>query len=387
MMPRPVRAGRLLRGALVALGWVVLVAAADLAAGALVGLVVDPRGDELVVGSAAAVQTVTAEEQVQVDVRSATPAMRDLPWAEDYWEEYFRVDYAYDPFLVGRAERAEGRYINVDRGVRRSYEPAATDTAPVVWFFGGSTMWGEGQRDEHTIPSEVTRLAEAAGAPITAVNFGSPGYTSWEAMLRFEQELAHRPAPDLAVFYDGTNDLRYQNIQLEAERGDPAPEHPAPHHVLSSGSPTPVPDEVEVEVRQPASGWERWERTSLVGRWLFAPAGAATDDPGPLVDEAEAQALQDRVIEVYGRAARLVRGLALDHDVPVVQTWQPISSGPVPGLYEGIPGRLPGVVDLSGSLEQVEDDAVYIDGGHTNELGARLVAEAMWPAVEQALGG
>ena len=41
-------------------------------------------------------------------------------------------------------------------------------------------------------------------------------------------------------------------------------------------------------------------------------------------------------------------------------------------------------LDLTDSLDQV-DEAVYDDWCHTNELGARTVATAMWPAIREAL--
>ena len=42
-------------------------------------------------------------------------------------------------------------------------------------------------------------------------------------------------------------------------------------------------------------------------------------------------------------------------------------------------------VDLTAALDGVDPESIFIDGGHTNERGARLVAEAMWPLIEQAL--
>ncbi len=48
------------------------------------------------------------------------------------------------------------RFVHVKNGVRASYAPrAGAATKPInVFFFGGSTMFGAYQRDEHTIPSQ-----------------------------------------------------------------------------------------------------------------------------------------------------------------------------------------------------------------------------------------
>ncbi|MEZ5178669.1 MAG: hypothetical protein R2746_10425 [Acidimicrobiales bacterium] len=34
-----------------------------------------------------------------------------------------------------------------------------------MWFLGGSTMFGIGQRDDHTIESGFVRIADEAGTP------------------------------------------------------------------------------------------------------------------------------------------------------------------------------------------------------------------------------
>ncbi|OWY59895.1 hypothetical protein B7486_72120, partial [cyanobacterium TDX16] len=73
-------------------GWIAIVLAADLSIGALVGVWVDPPRQEEVVASDWEPQ-VSAEQRVQIQVRSDTPAMRGAAWAEDYWEEYFEVEY------------------------------------------------------------------------------------------------------------------------------------------------------------------------------------------------------------------------------------------------------------------------------------------------------
>ena len=68
---------------------------------------------------------------------------------------------------AGRCPTSTGRYVNVEHGVRRSYEPPAGGSGRPrqVYFFGGSAMFGLFQRDEHTIPSEFARLAAARRHP------------------------------------------------------------------------------------------------------------------------------------------------------------------------------------------------------------------------------
>jgi lysophospholipase L1-like esterase len=66
--------------------------------------------------------------------------------------------------------------------------------------------------------------------------------------------------------------------------------------------------------------------------------------------------------------------LARRDDVPLHVYWQAQQQPWPEDLLAGLPAR---VTDLSGVFDEVEEP-IYIDGVHTNELGARLVAEALW---------
>ncbi len=63
-----------------------------------------------------------------------------------------------------------------------------------VWFFGASALFGDGQRDDHTIPSEFARLAEADGIPVEVRNYGRPGIAMWQELELFEQLVVDRAA-------------------------------------------------------------------------------------------------------------------------------------------------------------------------------------------------
>ena len=87
-----------------------------------------------------------------------------------------------------------------------------------VWFFGASALFGDGQRDDHTIPSEFARRAEADGIPVEVRNYGRPGTSTWQELELFEQLVSTGQRPDLVVFYDGFNDLVWQmNFELTTE--------------------------------------------------------------------------------------------------------------------------------------------------------------------------
>ena len=361
------RPGRLLRGAYLGVrvvGWVVIVLVLNYGLGWL--------WDEWFASHDQPVPAAISEQSAQE--LASSPAMADAPWARGYWDEFRALDYEFHPFVLSRVAPADGPHITVDGPVRRSYEaPAAAGRRPEVWFLGGSALWGEGQRDEHTIPSEVARRAEAAGTPIRAVNLGQPGYTSWQSALLLEQQLAVRPAPDLVVLYDGADDVA---VQLETPSEDPV------HYDV--GGVTEALTGRDSARDQAEDWWETYRETSVVNRLLdgaqslFGVVPAGAEGPG----------IVDRVEDLHARSLDLARFAAAEHDVPVVAAWQAAEGVPGDGgAYRRVAGGTggpDGPVDLSAALDDA-DRPVFLDGVLTNELGARLVAARLWPLVEEGL--
>lgn len=135
----------------------------------------------------------------------------------------------WEPFSYWRSGPFQGKYHTVSpdglRGTWRASEPPATDqttpttepspveSAPTarrrqrVFLFGGSTMWGQGARDEHTIASELAKQLAAEGVAGDVYNCGQLGYVSTQELIMLERELQRGNVPDLVVFYDGVNDV------------------------------------------------------------------------------------------------------------------------------------------------------------------------------------
>jgi hypothetical protein len=335
------------------------------------------------------------------------PAGEHEPWRRQVGDG---IDQAvdrerYDPYLGWRIHDVHARYVNVSGGVRRSYEPAgARDPDAIeVLFLGGSAMFGAFQRDEHTIPSEFARLAEADGIHVRVVNQGQLAYMNWQETLLYQSLVSGGARPDLTVFYDGANEL----LSQFADGPHRTPTHLEASQVAERLAQTD-PQRQPSDTRSLYDAWRDVSvayglgrslgllpRTEAQARLQSPWAGDQADHPG--VRGADAAA-------VYSRGVGLARRLGDSYGLRTAFVWQPFlySKRAVPGERPVVgwlgtdpdawrtAGRVarshlgPGVIDLGAALDGVNAPLMY-DLAHTNELGARVVARALYARLRPQL--
>lgn len=246
-------------------------------------------------------------------------------------------------------------------------------------LFGGSVVWGVGQRDDHTIASELARVAESEGVTLEVHNYGMYGWVAWQQYQYFERLLAAGERYDLAIFYDGLNDFAVQQSDFSED-----PTHGGSQLMRQLGGEIhqryyTQPGYLD-SVRDLATAYRR---NSGVARL----ADRFTREPGELPAWMQSErvpspeAVVDTTLDVYARSHAAARDAAARHDVPVRFFLQPQANGWDQAFLAGLP---PGTIDGTGVYDGIEDE-VYLDGAHTNELGARLAAEDLWRHVRPAL--
>ena len=319
----------------------------------------------------------------------ATAALAEQPMrdqgAAEFGEAFMRLTPT--PFVGFSLPDYEGTVVNIENRMRRSYEPGFDDADDPtdVWFFGGSVMFGYAmQRDLHTIPSEFARIAEADGTPVRVRNYGSIGYVNYQETLLLAMLLGVEEAPDLVVFYDGYNDKGLQvggEFGLLGRSGEPS-------HIFFEAFASSV-----AEVRQATDLPSGSLRTEALDE------GSGTGD---------AESAVDNLVEVYGQGIDLSRSLADSYGFDVAHYWHPdvytkrlvegetdIADGQGISAFQlqiwralsrEIAGSLPeGVVDVSDAFDDL-DDPVLSSATHTNELGARHMAEVLFADLKDRLG-
>lgn len=313
------------------------------------------------------------------------PATAEYDWAADAHREQGRLSFVYTPFTGASIRDFEGTYFNVKNRVRKSYEtPLAATSKPLdVWFFGGSTMFGfDLLRDEHTIPSEIVRLAERDGIPIRARNYGMAGYVNYQESVLLSLLVTADERPDLVVFYDGVND---SSMALLNAYGGLNP----------SGEPGDL-----------------GALTQRLGLTKELP-GASAKTPSPLGLRPSAAAKPTTVESIVASAAGVYRQgfdlsrlLADRYGFRVAHFWQPdyYTKVPLDPAEQAIPLGLdtyrietmtalwrkirealpPEVVDISTALNGLQGP-ILSDSVHTNEKGSLAVSQAMYPHLRDQL--
>lgn len=122
--------------------------------------------------------------------------------AVDAGEEHLSDTYLS---MVRKPVMSDGTgYTAGEHGFRASCCAAEEAPEKVFFVFGGSTVFGVGVDDAHTISSYLNRLGADRGW--TFLNYGVNAYTSSEEVLTLAVLLRDGVKPDGAIFYHGFND-------------------------------------------------------------------------------------------------------------------------------------------------------------------------------------
>ncbi|NFV81151.1 SGNH/GDSL hydrolase family protein [Magnetospirillum aberrantis] len=123
--------------------------------------------------------------------------------------------FGFNPWTTFQQLPFAGKYITVqDDPVlthRKVPTPAGNGPRYVVWAFGGSTMFGWGVDDAHTLPANLQDALQSRmpDRTVEVVNFGQPYWYSSSEVAAFVALLRDRATPDAVVFLDGLNDASW----------------------------------------------------------------------------------------------------------------------------------------------------------------------------------
>lgn len=237
-----------------------------------------------------------------------------VPWVKDRPPEFCKDLIVYEPFLEWRMKEISGPYINISPdGVRKTFNPVFSNAQGVkkVFCFGGSTMWGSGNRDEFTIPSLLSKKLNQAQPRFEVTNYGQPAYSLTQEVVYLTLLIKQGKIPDFVIFYDGVNEIT---------------------STYMSGEPGGIHNLEKIRLKMGGVGTYLWSRCvstmrdhCMIYRALIALGALLKKQP---VDEGlpaadKVQSLSDAVIADYVKNVRVVDGLSKGFGFRYVFFWQP----------------------------------------------------------------
>jgi hypothetical protein len=317
---------------------------------------------------------------VEVDEETAREIVREFDLHAAGGHNFEGIgEYDYQPWVEFAERPFAGKYLNVEERagytVRRTAEPepAAGREDFVVWAFGGSTMFGFGMNDEHTIPSHLQREVQKLRPDrrVVVVNHAHGWWYSSQEVAHFLALLRLEPAPDAAVFLDGYNDVGIMGLGYEPTYYTPV-----------------LWDAWEAERRRrqyPAPGgrWFRFTQsfpTIRLHRILRPPSSSP-----PAVPDRFSGAPQERVErigDVYRKNRRLGASIAREFGIQPHFFLQPVfeRQSLIPIFRRVYPAQISEARSDSSHLFVSLHDAIdglkkpYLDGCHYNEEASQVLA-------------
>jgi lysophospholipase L1-like esterase len=233
----------------------------------------------------------------------------------EYWRDFERArQTAWRPYVYFRRLPYAGTYIHIDANGFRVTPSNPQKTAPQLWFFGGSVMWGTGSKDEGTIPA----LIASARTDLRALNFAESGYVAQQSHTAFTAALRCEGAvPAAAVFLDGANDV-YAALQ-SGHAGWPQNEGNRAAEFNVSRKPAPL-------------------FRALLGQLKGLQALAAKLQTQPALD---IDALAKEIARSYLASIEQTRAVAALRRIPVLFLWQPtlFEKAPLSAVEQGLLGN------------------------------------------------
>jgi len=316
-------------------------------------------------------------------------------WAEAFWKEHWAVEreQIYQPWVLWHIAPHSGSFVNVDAsGIRVTPGAACAEGAVRIFVFGGSAVWGFGAPDDGTIPAHMQKALTESGQHACVMNYGQNGFVSTQDVLELQRAIVAGNTPDIAVFYNGYNDISaaalngQANAHLYYSRIARRFESDAPDAAGASGP---------AGLLRATRTWILLER--IARRAPAQPAGAlagARTAPG----DAAVATLADSVAHVYVTNFRTIAALAAAHGFTFHVFWQPLlplsakprtaeeermgqGLGPILPLAQAIFDRLPAGMpadprfhDLRAVFDQ-DSTLAYIDFVHLTPDANRIIAE------------
>ena len=357
-----------------------------------------------------------ATAKPRLDWRAAADGYQNAPWAPAYFADLSGFSVRWQPFVYWLGAPYQSRYLNIDEnGVRQTFGAGpwqrSQHDAIRIFTFGGSTMWGEGSRDDYTIASWLQRFIYQTPYRVGITNLGQDAYVSTQEVLLLLEQLQKGNIPDIVVFYDGFNDSGSAMSSGTAGVSFDENNRRTEFRVFNLWA-----NDDSLLFKETAfaliskSGFGQLAKRILLrlapGRFRELRGQMVTVDRNSKIGPGgESAQVQDAVVSIYLANKHIVEALGRSFGFESLFFWQPtVYTKANPTRYEAAQGWLPGdrqfldgihqrIAAIAGE-ENIHDlsavfgnsaQPYFIDEAHITEAGNRIVAQAMLPYVLAAV--
>jgi hypothetical protein len=259
-------------------------------------------------------------------------------------------------------------------------------------------MVGWGVEDNATIPSVISELLSKQGYSVTVKNYGQWSFIAKQESLLFALDVAQGNKPDVAVFYDGCNELigPPQDLALGPIFSTRSQKE---HAILSYGRRYDLAKEWFTNAA-------RWSAISQ----LVTP-NRTWEPPEDFIKEQTS-----RIEREYVETLTLSQSIADANNIKTIYFWQPIAyhkkhltenekgvldlaedaergggltfwQGYMDSVKQGLAQRFAdweNFYDISDTYDE-STESLFMDLCHTNQKGYRMVAEKMLPYIKAVI--
>tara|TARA_X000000950_G_C13883294_1_gene647810 strand:+ start:1354 stop:2478 length:1125 start_codon:yes stop_codon:yes gene_type:complete len=135
---------------------------------------------------------------------------------EDYVDVYINQSNAmiYEPLTEFKEKPKNSKFVSVSELGNRCIKINLKNCEPAkggeneIWIFGGSTVFGYGLKNNETIAAYLNELIKDK----RVINFGQGYYNSNQSRIYFQNLLTFLPKPHTAIFLEGFNDFKNNQI-------------------------------------------------------------------------------------------------------------------------------------------------------------------------------
>ncbi len=316
-------------------------------------------------------------------------------WARQLFKEQDEVPGGTKEYRGWGKNEYNGDYINIDsEGVRKTWNPEEFKGGDpeTIYMFGASTVWGFGARDDHTLPSYMSKKLNSKGYNFKVSNRGEIAYSFTQQLIYLTLLLKDGHRPDYVIFYG------WMDIYNAYRAGKPNILHWTHVKKLQSKQLSDLQN-IGLALSNILKKYSIIYKEIMKWNTKLAPIESPFTEVAHTFSDDDLQELMKGVLEDYSKSYALMDKLSKMYDFKYISFWMPViyteeelteeeKTVDIRANDEGISemyrlaneafktNSFPHFYNVTDALKG-RTKTYYIDSGHLSEEGNEVVAKRL----------